>query len=402
MAEKRQFILNEYAAVIVLAALVAIVGWRVMVLVGPDVPSPTPGKNVPSASVNRPADSGPYVIYDTYRVIDRGDKSRMDDDKLAYDFRRYALADGRSESIAEIVADGAKAFGSPWMRPLSDHTLLFVRRYTSSDDFLWVDAAGKEVSRPASGQITNVSGLPSPDGSMVAYADERSAAVSIVSADGSDPMFFSTKGFISTGYLSPVVWSAENDAVFLKPVFDGGTAVAGLWYADLGSKVIKEYSVVRKLGLADFVIYPTQDKIVGTTFSDGGLESGALGPSKIYLIDIPTGRSTVLQSDEIAAFRDPLLSPDGRRLAFSFGSGEPDVWMVDTGETDPERRSIISGRPLAWTPDGRSLAVSRDNELQIVDVGTGRTSTIVRRSGKYQDQDFQGVEFIGIIKDKEQ
>jgi dipeptidyl aminopeptidase/acylaminoacyl peptidase len=199
-----------------------------------------------------------------------------------------------------------------------------------------------------------------------------------------------------------VAWSSENDAVFLKPVFDGGTPVAGLWYADLDSKTIKEFSVVRKLGLADFAIYPALDQIVGTTFRSEDLESGALGPSKIYLIDIPTGRSTVLQSDERTAFRGPLLSPDGSRLAFSFGGGEPDVWLVGTDGTDGGKRSFISGRPLAWTPDGRSLVVSRDNELQLVDVDTGGITTIARRSGKYQDPDFQGVEFIGIIKDYEQ
>lgn len=390
--------MNEYAAVIVLASLVAIVGWRVMVLMAPATEPAGPPVSAPAQTADQTADAGPYVIYDTYRVTDRGDSSRMDDDQLTYDFRRYSLASGGSESLAALAADSAKAFGSPWMRPLSDRTLLFVRRYTSSDDFLWMDAAGKEVARPASSQIGNVSGLPSPDGSMVAYADEAKAAVIIVYADGREPMTLSTKGQISAGYLSPIAWAAENDAVFLRPVFDGGTAVAGLWYADLEAQVIKEFTVVRKLALADFTVYPQLGKIVGLTYRSEGLENAATGPSKIYLIDISTGRSSVLQSDEVSAFHNPLLSPDGGRLAFSFADGDSDTWLVGTGSPDGKRELLVSGLPLAWTPDGRSLIVSRDNELQIIDAGTKKVITIARRSGKYRDPDFQGVEFIGILK----
>jgi hypothetical protein len=86
----------------------------------------------------------------------------------------------------------------------------------------------------------------------------------------------------------------------------------------------------------------------------------------------------------------PMLSPDGRRIAFfrTLRSGRTDLWVVDVRSRRARRllRGVISGggtythRPVAWTLDGKSIVahVSRSFEpsTAIVDAKTGRHRTI--------------------------
>ncbi len=81
---------------------------------------------------------------------------------------------------------------------------------------------------------------------------------------------------------------------------------------------------------------------------------------------------------ELRGLRHPALSPDGRRLAFSWGG---DLWVCPAAGGTAERITSdpADERKPCWSPDGRSLAFSSDaagpRELHVVDLA----SRVVRR-----------------------
>ncbi len=386
---------NEFVVVIALAALMLVVGWRVLLLM-----KTVGGDGGPASSGRQAAVSGAdYLVFSTYRVVDRGPKDWANDDKLEYGYYRYPLTGGRPELIAQVTADNGKGLGSPWMRPLSPDTLLFVRRNSGADDFVWIDVAGRELPRPLPPDDSGVDGLPSPDGSRVAYVDPAKRSVTVLTA-GSLLQTFDIKGAADVGFWSPLSWSPDGRRLYLKPVFEGGGFVSGLWVIDLERSEAAEIKAFRRLGLVDVDIDPRLGLGVGVTFRGDGLGTDIAGPSKVHLVDLETGADKVLLSDDSLVFRGPLLSPDGRRLAFSYAGDESDVWLMDI---DSALSSLlVSGRALAWTPDSRSLVVSRNDEIQLVEADSRSITTVARRVGKYYDPDFQGLEFIGLVKGKNQ
>jgi len=388
---------NEFIVIAVLTALILVVGWRAMLLLKTPAGGPSgaiaDGARGPAAAVG-----GDQLVYSTYGVVDRGAKDWANDDRLEYSYYRYPLVGGRPELITQVTEDNAKSFGSPWMRPLSPDTLLFMRRHSGSDDYVWIDVSGRELPRPTPPSGSGIDGLPSPDGSRVAYVDPQKKTVTVVTS-GSLLQTFDLKSGSDVGFWSPLVWSPDSRLLYLKPVFEGGGFVSGLWVIDLDQAAASEIKVFRRLGLNDVTVDAKLGLAVGATMS-GGSESDYSGPSKLYLVDLRTGEARALLSDPSLAYRDPLLSPDGLTAAFSFAGPEPDVWLADV--VSSAMRLLISGRALAWTPDGRALVVSRDNELQIVDISPVKVTSIARRIGKYNDPDFQGLEFIGLVKGKNQ
>jgi TolB protein len=114
------------------------------------------------------------------------------------------------------------------------------------------------------------------------------------------------------------------------------------------------------------------------------------------MVDTLSGESIEMMSSESYVYGAPKFSPDGTRIAFTITNGAPDVWVADVNVSGHERR-VVSGSVLDWTPDGNTLVVDRDNELQLVSVSDGTARSVTRRSGKYPDPDFHGVDYVGII-----
>jgi Tol biopolymer transport system component len=77
----------------------------------------------------------------------------------------------------------------------------------------------------------------------------------------------------------------------------------------------------------------------------------------------PAGRVTRI-TDTARAFRDPRLSPDGRRIAARIGGGVgSDLWLVDGDSGSLTRASfgLAPHRPI-WTADGRGVTVSAQQD----------------------------------------
>jgi serine/threonine-protein kinase len=61
---------------------------------------------------------------------------------------------------------------------------------------------------------------------------------------------------------------------------------------------------------------------------------------------------------------EPRFSPDGKRLAFSIGTGQgSDIWVKDLDRDTPSRLSFLPGGITSpvWTPDGKNIVFRSDN-----------------------------------------
>ncbi len=99
-------------------------------------------------------------------------------------------------------------------------------------------------------------------------------------------------------------------------------------------------------------------------------------PAVMALYDTTTWRERVAVSMDEAPAWVLQFSPDGQRIATS-GSDRLGLWRTDGLQPLASLEIINSwGDPLAFAPDGRSLAVQGEgNTLQLVDISTGADGT---------------------------
>jgi len=112
----------------------------------------------------------------------------------------------------------------------------------------------------------------------------------------------------------------------------------------------------------------TQSRFVDYAISDNG--------TLVYVPSTSTGgldRTLVWVDREGAVeplgaspgdYRDPRLSPDGRRLAVRFGGENPDIWVYDLGRQTLSRLTFAPGadETPVWTPDGKWVTYAGDRD----------------------------------------
>ncbi len=111
--------------------------------------------------------------------------------------------------------------------------------------------------------------------------------------------------------------------------------------------------------------------------------SGGNAPRRLALVG-RAGSVTLLPS-EGRVYASPRFSPDGRRLALGITdqTGTRDVWVLDIAQRTWSRltTSGINNRP-AWTPDGRRLVYSSNDDLWwIAADGSGRPESLLVANG---------------------
>ena len=111
--------------------------------------------------------------------------------------------------------------------------------------------------------------------------------------------------------------------------------------------------------------------------------SGGESPRRLVLV----GRSgsARLVPSEARLFAGPRYSPDGSRIALGITeqTGSKDVWVLDVAQRAWSRLTTdgISNRP-AWTPDGRRLVYSSNDDLWWVAAdGSGRPESLLVANG---------------------
>ncbi|MFY7069814.1 S9 family peptidase [Nocardiopsis changdeensis] len=122
--------------------------------------------------------------------------------------------------------------------------------------------------------------------------------------------------------------------------------------------------------------------------------------SVLVSVDTATGERTSLLSREGYDLGSPLVSPDGRRVAYSLGfegdyDGEPrdyQLWVLDreTGETSPVHPGLeLWARDFAWSADSGSLFIAADENgrrpVFRADLGSGEVVRITGDDGAYSE-----------------
>jgi len=73
---------------------------------------------------------------------------------------------------------------------------------------------------------------------------------------------------------------------------------------------------------------------------------------------------------------DPRFSPDGKRILYtSLRGGFPEVWLMNRDGSDPKK--ACAGSQGAWSPDGASILLIRDNQAWTRELASGRERKVV-------------------------
>ncbi|MBY0228327.1 MAG: hypothetical protein K2W96_03495 [Gemmataceae bacterium] len=119
---------------------------------------------------------------------------------------------------------------------------------------------------------------------------------------------------------------------------------------------------------------------------DGKAFALGLGDGAILLIDAATGKRQRLLKGHKERVWGVAFSPDGKRLASVSGSfqqenepGEAKVWDLDSGKSRPIGELTASAQAVAWSPDGKWIALGqRDGQAFLVDPTTGKEKHVLK------------------------
>jgi len=107
------------------------------------------------------------------------------------------------------------------------------------------------------------------------------------------------------------------------------------------------------------------------------------GSPQLYRIGAGGGGGSLI-STGFGYCTDPSWSPDGKKVAFTVRSGGGfSVAVMDLGGGGA--RVVASGRNPVWGRNSRHLIYSSGSSLNLLDVQTGRTTTIVTGLGKVSE-----------------
>ena len=99
---------------------------------------------------------------------------------------------------------------------------------------------------------------------------------------------------------------------------------------------------------------------------------------RITVADVATGATRVLSKEKSPQDYWPLWSPDGRMIAFS--RDDDDLWVMraDGGGGRQVARSVDSLLDEPWSPDSTRLLFARGGAIVVASLRTGEVSTVAR------------------------
>ncbi len=109
-------------------------------------------------------------------------------------------------------------------------------------------------------------------------------------------------------------------------------------------------------------------------------------PANVFVTGADGAAATQVTHEEMGVF-SPIWSPDGKSIAYQAVKDRSAlpiptrIVVVDADGSDRRVVAEVPGKPVAWTPDGKSLILEYRN-LQLLDLKTGSTSDLTRESEK--------------------
>jgi Tol biopolymer transport system component len=198
----------------------------------------------------------------------------------------------------------------------------------------------------------------SPDGQKIVFVGSGQLGndIYVMNADGSEQ-----KRLTSTapgrcdgraGWNSGPAWSPDGRAIgFTRSICDRRYSEIYVMNAD-GSelRVLTRNATPEYDPPTDLAWSPRGDKIAFVSRRDGNLE--------IYVMNADDGSEQRRLTRNKVGDRNPVWSPDGRRIAFE---SNWQLWVMNADGSAQRRLTRNGGRNFnpAWSPDGRRIAFER-------------------------------------------
>lgn len=113
--------------------------------------------------------------------------------------------------------------------------------------------------------------------------------------------------------------------------------------------------------------------------------SRAEGATRLYLVDVNTGKMRPLNTGGIRGATEPDWSPDSRWIAFTRMGGRENFQVYVVPAEGGEAKYVGDGEDPSWAPNSRTLAIVRRKggvrRLSLLDVPTGRVKDSASISG---------------------
>jgi TolB protein len=230
--------------------------------------------------------------------------------------------------------------------------------------WLWTSELDGSNPRPlTSGDVLDQWPSLSPDGSTVAFVSDRGGrrGIWLVSSEGGSP-----RRLVEAESIGGLSWTHDGQAVLYAAEYERWPGLFKVTVADGNVERVPTDGVATDPACSpagDTVAYMSP-RTTGAGFTalrfvdlEGNARFGNVPPAP----PLPSG------------FANGVLawSPDGRRLAVvSQNANAPaSIWLIEPAAADPQYQTLLELPPAprirgaAWTPDGRSLIVGKHDAV---------------------------------------
>jgi len=189
------------------------------------------------------------------------------------------------------------------------------------------------------------------------------------------------------GYIGPVAISDDGTTVYMTQFVetDGWKGPRALWAYDWKNDSLHEITAVRQddfdnLNASQFDL--SAKRLIGVSnvqkpsAEENGYESQP--PSTIHVVDLVTGKDTVLRHDEKGVFETPTLSPDEKSYIASYSDGKLIYSLMNSQGIDDS----FVGTVKDWV--GNTVILDRVGTLVIRDLSTKKETSLINDGASYQ------------------